>query len=184
MTKKLKATKKKVAKKKVAKKKKLRHSQRICEHCGGVASLLAKKKKGPTHDVYRCRLPEGCGKKTVVENPDVPKPKKKRLGKVRGIVLKIDADGDDLLMECFDNNRVSIYGMGSFLEDLRKGEVEITPAGKRLLGKCEYRSGMMGAEIFEAPKVVSWFGASLATRVPLEAASCNAAGKKWLLSLV
>jgi hypothetical protein len=108
-------------------------------------------------------------------------------------VLKIDAkdlrieDTDDMItvvmFTVLDSSRITNHGAGTFLENLQKGEVEWTDAGREAAKTFEYRDGVQGAEIFAGPKVVSWMGICEEAVVPAQHVSCDTDSMQWLLSL-
>jgi hypothetical protein len=82
-----------------------------------------------------------------------------------------------VMFEALVPSRFTIHGFGTFLENVKPGEIEVTREVFSLIAEQPYRSGLQGAEIFAQP-IIAWGAPKSRFIVPLNAISNH--GAKWL----
>lgn len=96
-------------------------------------------------------------------------------------VLKIDYNSSKrhITLETLRPKRFKHYGFGTFLENIKPGEVLISKAALKKLMSCSYRNGLQGLDLFPQ-NVLSWGDPSPNMTVPMDAISVDPKAKTWL----
>lgn len=93
------------------------------------------------------------------------------------VACRIELRKDKFSVEKLIPQRFNIYGLGSFLENIKLGEVSMNKAAFDYLAQCPERRGLMGLEIFPGPALAyGWVGPKL-IKIPKEEVSVE--GKVW-----
>lgn len=67
------------------------------------------------------------------------------------VACRIELKRGNFTIEKIVPQRFNIYGFGSFLENIKLGEVSMNKAAFDYLAQCPFRRGLMGIEIFRGP---------------------------------
>lgn len=86
------------------------------------------------------------------------------------VAVKITVEDGDIHIKGLNQKRFKQYGMGTFMENVKPGEIEISKAALKLLKDSPEQSGLSAMDIFAGtPPVLSWFGLTLEAVVPPDA---------------
>lgn len=77
--------------------------------------------------------------------------------KTTGPVLKIFIEQGVLAVQALRSDRLTVHGMGTFIKDLKKEDVEITNEAKKYIKGCRQRNGLMRLEIW-SEGIMAWMG--------------------------
>lgn len=69
------------------------------------------------------------------------------------VAVRIELKNGKFSIEKTIPQRLNVYGFGSFLENIKLGEVSMNQAAFDFLAQCPERRGLMGIEIFTGPIV-------------------------------
>ncbi len=95
--------------------------------------------------------------------------------------LKItyDAKSRYIMLEALKQERFEHHGFGTFLCDIKPGEVQISAEALEVLMGCPYRSGMQGLEIWSQNRI-AWASPNLRFMLLAEDVSRESGAAKWL----
>lgn len=98
--------------------------------------------------------------------------------------LRISTQEEDGLIhikvEALDSSRFKAYGFGTFMSDIKPGEIEITKRAKRmLLNKGRARSGLRGLE-FWGENRLAWASLRPSLLVPIDDINVPLEAKVWI----
>ena len=97
--------------------------------------------------------------------------------------ISSDAEGAHIIVETLSPERFTHYGFGTFLEDIKEGEVTITDTAKRiLLVVCRERRGMQGLEFWPDDRI-AWASRSPVFTIPREHINVPEGAKGWIGAL-
>lgn len=93
------------------------------------------------------------------------------------------SDPKTLHLKATKSKRFTNHGFGTFLEEIKKGDVEITPDALKLLLAQKERSGLQGMEFWADPFMLAWGSTSRDFQVPANCVNLPAAAKKKVRKL-
>lgn len=100
---------------------------------------------------------------------------KRKFKRYLGATLRIDVGSKPNTLDfiVIKPERLKTRGMGTFLENIKKGEISLSRAALTALGRLPERSGLMCIEVFDGPIVAGMIHTPEFRGVPLEAISVN-----------
>jgi hypothetical protein len=95
-------------------------------------------------------------------------------------VLRIELEGDNLLVKVLSPKRFKLIGFGTFLSKTKTGEISITKSALAAILKQPYRSGEQAMEIFSngADRTLAWGSPRHYVLLPLDRVSRHK-GSNW-----
>lgn len=108
----------------------------------------------------------------------------KRFPKWLDVVMRLEVSEPNTLdIIAIDPTRFVTRGFGDFLEDIKKGEVSMSPAARDLLLTTPSRQGLNGVEIFVGPIFAGMLRVPELRGVPKSAISADKKGVAQLIAL-
>ena len=102
----------------------------------------------------------------------------------RPAAVRIELRQNNFSIEQLIPERFKLYGFGSFLENVKMGEVSMNKAAFDYLAQCPERRGLMGIEIFPGPVVAYGAPNYKLVGVPKEEVSVQSGTWKVLEKLI
>ena len=93
-------------------------------------------------------------------------------------ILRIEKQGECITLKALVKRRFKLYGFGTFLENIKPGEISISKEALAAMLKCKYLSGIQGMEIFPG-NMLAWGSQECEETIALDIISLHKDAKDW-----
>lgn len=103
----------------------------------------------------------------------------KEYSQYNGAALRIEEVKNKIKLVALKPERFNTYGFGSFLEDIKPGDISISPKTLEILAHCSERGGINGLELF-ANNILGMIGTEPLLEVHQDSISVVKPAHRWL----